>query len=556
MMLANTVEGVFWSMPGNGGQWFEIPFFTDSSSTIAGVVHDALIDPQDPDTFYIATAAAAWRLRERGNVEDNFNWWGAGEIGQSAIKGRIALDKTTRQSWGVDRIYVSTVGTGIFRGACDAYGCQNEGTANGPNYGSSGANSLPNLAYVETGLLLDPNSAGPLQPLYAYSDRRFAGETIGRGIYKSIDGGNSWTDFSGSLGTIGGTNVAQKHITSAAIASDGTLIVGTRGGIFKSSTSSANWTAISNPLPAGNAAVRDMEADGTSIYAAVVYGLASGGNGPNTGIYGGTTTSCCTKLSSLPDNVRPSALAVTRAGGTTTLWVGATDNGAGSGGIYKSTDGGATWQTSNVKLPVANRYIENFAVAQRGGDSIVVAATTAGAGAFLRRVQNGPDFNNDGMADILWRNMDGNAAIWLMKGLTLAGGEGLGVVPTSWTIDGVGDFDGDGMSDILWRNTDGNASIWLMNGTTFSSGGGLGVVPTSWTIAGVGDFDGDGKSDILWRNSDGSAAIWLMNGLTQASGAALGVVPTSWTIAGVGDFNGDGKSDILWRDSDGNARSG
>ena len=162
------------------------------------------------------------------------------------------------------------------------------------------------------------------------------------------------------------------------------------------------------------------------------------------------------------------------------------------------------------------------------------------------------DFDGDGKADILWRNTDGSAAIWLMNGTTQVSGAGLGVVPTSWTIDGVGDFDGDGKADILWRNTDGSAAIWLMNGDAVS-GAGLGVVPTSWTIAGVGDFDGDGKADILWRNTDGSAAIWLMNGLTQASGAGLGVVPTSWTIAGVGDFDGDGKTDILWRNTDGSA---
>jgi hypothetical protein len=59
------------------------------------------------------------------------------------------------------------------------------------------------------------------------------------------------------------------------------------------------------------------------------------------------------------------------------------------------------------------------------------------------------------------------------------------VVPTSWTVAVTGDFNGDGMSDILWRNTDGDTSIWFMNGTLVSSASDLGVVPTSWVIQGA-----------------------------------------------------------------------
>jgi len=209
-----------------------------------------------------------------------------------------------------------------------------------------------------------------------------------------------------------------------------------------------------------------------------------------------------------------------------------------------SADGKADILWRNSDGSVAIWLMDGLTQASGGGLGVVPTSwTIAGVG----------DFDGDGKADILWRNSDGNVAIWLMNGLTQASGGGLGVVPTSWTIAGVGDFSGDGKADILWRNSDGSVAIWLMNGLTQANGGGLGVVPTSWTTAGVGDFSGDGKADIVWRNTDGSVAIWLMNGLTQASGGGLGVVPTSWTISGVGDFDGDGRSDILWRNSDGSA---
>ena len=59
-------------------------------------------------------------------------------------------------------------------------------------------------------------------------------------------------------------------------------------------------------------------------------------------------------------------------------------------------------------------------------------------------------------------------------------------------------------TDILWRNVDGTAAIWLMNGTTFIGGGALPNIgpSTLWAVAGTGDFNGDGKSDILWQNAE------------------------------------------------------
>ena len=97
-----------------------------------------------------------------------------------------------------------------------------------------------------------------------------------------------------------------------------------------------------------------------------------------------------------------------------------------------------------------------------------------------------------------------------MNGTTVTGGRGLGNIPTSWTIVGTGDFNGDGNTDLLWRDIDGDVAIWFMNGTTLVSGPDLGNIPTNWTIVGTGDFNGDGYSDILWRDTAGDVAIWYM----------------------------------------------
>ena len=108
-----------------------------------------------------------------------------------------------------------------------------------------------------------------------------------------------------------------------------------------------------------------------------------------------------------------------------------------------------------------------------------------------------------------------------MNGYAAKAGAVVSTVTNDWTIVGTGDFDGDGKSDILWRNSNGEVAIWLMNGVAAKAGAVVSTVTNDWTIVGTGDFDGDGKSDILWRNSNGEVAIWLMNGMAAKAGAGL-----------------------------------
>jgi hypothetical protein len=159
------------------------------------------------------------------------------------------------------------------------------------------------------------------------------------------------------------------------------------------------------------------------------------------------------------------------------------------------------------------------------------------------------DVNDDGKADLVWRNMSsGEVAIWLMNGTAIGSFGFLGGVPLAWHIAGSGDIDGDGKADVIWQQTlTGTVAIWLMNGLNITSVAFPGSTSTAWQIQSVDDLNGDGKADLVWRHTgSGEAAAWLMNGPTIASVGFFGQVPMDWQVAGTGDVNGDGQGDVIW----------
>jgi hypothetical protein len=156
------------------------------------------------------------------------------------------------------------------------------------------------------------------------------------------------------------------------------------------------------------------------------------------------------------------------------------------------------------------------------------------------------DFDGSGADDIVWRSTSGEVAMWLMQDTEInasqdvtSGGAPVRVDP-SWSVVGVGDFNDDGNADMLWRNSAGQITEWQMNGSAIRSSAfitsqGSVVAPdASWHIVQIGDFNGDAQSDILWRSDSGAMAEWLMNG-TQVMASvtpSLANIPlqpdTSW----------------------------
>ena len=193
--------------------------------------------------------------------------------------------------------------------------------------------------------------------------------------------------------------------------------------------------------------------------------------------------------------------------------------------------------------------------ATQPGDGTYLAATNVSR-SFTVTAAHAParpraDLNNDGKADLVFRNADGRVAVWLMDGLTVLASDEIFPAGTAWQVAHVADLDGDGKADLVWQNPDGRITVYLMDGTTATLKQNLLPAGGGWTVTQATDLDGDGKADLVFQNTDGTVAAYLMDGATVRLGLTLIGAGSGWSITKVGDFDGDGKSDVVWTHADG-----
>src|SRR6185503_13717881 len=168
------------------------------------------------------------------------------------------------------------------------------------------------------------------------------------------------------------------------------------------------------------------------------------------------------------------------------------------------------------------------------------------------RPQASADFDHDGHADLVWRNLATRALqIWTLNGTTRVGT----LVPSpdhaaddNWQLAAAEDLNADGNVDLLWYNvSSGRIVEWLLDGNAVRLAGRFTNPPNAgdanWKVVAAADYGvGPGGTlftgDLLWRNaSSGRLVLWYLDNAGNRTAGAFTTPdapanPTGWNVVG------------------------
>ncbi len=302
----------------NSGQTWELRIIVDSY-----LCHIA-IAPSNPDIVYALGMNSVFKSADRGAT------WKEYQLGASSYgyEGEIAVSRTNPQ-----RVFACGYSLYSAGGVCPAIFKSTDGGLSwstkvlSPSSPFGGAHALA----------LDP---GNDNVIYVGGADSSGSESPAR-LFRSVDGGNSWTNISGSI---------DGYLESIAVdAKDSSRVyVGTTWGVFRSADGGQTWARNDGIVYA--TAVAIDPADSNTIFAGHTescYKSTDGGinwTKNSLGLYG----SCHNLL------ITGSALFY-----------------ASTAGIYKSRDGGMAWQASYTGISSAN--VPALAVASSSPNVLYIA---------------------------------------------------------------------------------------------------------------------------------------------------------------------------------------
>jgi hypothetical protein len=337
-----------------------------------------------------AHSAGTWRLIGPSKatypaVLDPFLFDGAPYVASGRVTA-MAIGPTCVH--GACPVYVAAAGGGIWRAK--------DGLAGSPNWEFVSSSFATNAI---GSLIVDPNDSSG-ETLFAGTGEPNVSvdSEAGMGIYKSTDGGNTWTGLPGSV--TAPSNFQGRAVASLAIVPDGSILAGIARAVR--GVSSTDGSTTSNPPPATSPAGFGVykSTDGGATFTNLTPGANGSARGvnevavdPNNGsIYyasflgagvwrsnnaGVTWTQIKDPLNppNNTNNTDRSEFALANAGGTTRMYVGVGASGGPQAHFYRATNAQTANNASFVDMTTAQNI--DYCTGQCWYDNVVYSPAGA-----------------------------------------------------------------------------------------------------------------------------------------------------------------------------------
>ncbi len=410
-------------------------------------------------------AEQAYEQFLRSNTSTNGNWISLGPAtiplpGPAGYEGLGRVNTVAYHPTDPNKIYIGAPSGGMW-----------QSTDGGLNWVSH-TDTLPTLGV--SAIIVDYSSPNKI---FIGTGDRDAGDASGLGVYKSIDGGLTWTPSKTGMGdkTVGRM---LQYPTNALI-----MLAATSGGVYRTVDGGTNWTQTKT----GNFKSIEFKPGSPSI----VY--AAGGSQFYRSTDNGVTFSLIT--SGLPGGQR-STLAVTAANPAYVyILYAAGDN--GYGGVCRSTDSGLNFSLRSNSPNIMDWSCDGSGTGGQGWYDLALAADPANANIIYVGGVN------------VWKSTNGGST-WVINSHWY-GGCSVPSVHADCHYLGYSPVNGHlfaGNDGGVWSTGDGGATwTWLMTGVTigqiyklgqaqlsknhvingFQDNGTYTLTPTGWVATGGGD---------------------------------------------------------------------
>ncbi len=308
-----------------------------SEGPFGGSILALAIDPQNPNILFAGTEGGGAYLSTDGGD----HWSAAGDLRVDTEVRALAIDPQNPMT-----IYAATARRQVLR------------STDGGNRWHAASGGLSGSLRLGT-LTIDPQSPATL---YA-TDR-------GAGIFKTSDSGNSWHAVNDGLASSNVLALAMDPVTPTTLYAGVFGPPDAGGGVYRSTDGGSHWQPINEGLDAFGVDSLAVDPENpATVYAGTGHGevFKSADGGDHWQQVGQPSFYATVALAIDPET-------------PTTLYAGTSDQIEGiDGGVYRSIDGGATWEELQGGLP---RGVTRALVIDPSSPGTLYAGKTGGPGVF------------------------------------------------------------------------------------------------------------------------------------------------------------------------------